>query len=62
MPVPREVCLQNTVREIKVDTTSGYTNSLPIHLDTASSGGTLLQRQAQGLDISIGTRRGNTVY
>jgi hypothetical protein len=45
-----------------VDTIGGYANSLSIHLDTALGGGTLIQRQAQGLGISIGTRRGETEY
>ena len=58
--VLRGVYLQNTAREIEVDTTGGYANSLSIHLDTASGGGTLLQRQAQGLGISTGTRKGES--
>ena len=58
----RGVYLQNTAREIEVDTTGGYADSLHIHLGMASSGGTLLQRQAQGLGISIGTRREEAVY
>jgi hypothetical protein len=60
--VPREVCLQNTAREIEVDTIGGFANSLSIHLSIASSGGTLLKRQAQGLGISTGTGRGRMVY